>query len=274
VKLVNLGCGSSLHPDWINIDIHPSSPGVLRYDLLQGLPFENASVDVVYASHVLEHFAKEEGVATVKEIYRVLRRGGLARIVVPDLEQAARNYIECSEKVRLKSEPFEQENHKWAIIELLDQMVRQKSGGEMKKYWHQMELVNEDYIASRIGPEFSQSRSHFLRTFEGLQEKHSKPAARNNLGRRHSLRMKLLQKIFGITKDEFNYLMFRRAGELHKWMYDEISLSRLLQDTGFIEIRRADYSSSAIPNWEKYRLLDSQDDAPRKPDSLFMEARK
>jgi SAM-dependent methyltransferase len=48
---------------------------------LTRLPFEDASWDCLYASHVLEHVADDE--AALREIRRVLRPGGLAILPVP-----------------------------------------------------------------------------------------------------------------------------------------------------------------------------------------------
>jgi SAM-dependent methyltransferase len=51
-----------------------------KVDLLS-LPFEDASYDFVYASHVLEHILDD--LAAIKEIRRVLRPGGMAILPVP-----------------------------------------------------------------------------------------------------------------------------------------------------------------------------------------------
>ena len=48
---------------------------------IQDLPFEDASYDVVYASHVLEHIRNDR--QAVKEIRRVLKPGGIAILPVP-----------------------------------------------------------------------------------------------------------------------------------------------------------------------------------------------
>ena len=54
-RLVNLGCGSRYHADWINIDIAAHGPGVIAHDLSKGIPLEENSCDAVYHSAVLEH---------------------------------------------------------------------------------------------------------------------------------------------------------------------------------------------------------------------------
>lgn len=56
-------------------------PGVDHRVDLQALPFADASYDVVYASHVLEHVPDDR--RAIAEIRRVLRPGGLAVLPVP-----------------------------------------------------------------------------------------------------------------------------------------------------------------------------------------------
>ena len=43
----------------------------------------------------------------------------------------------------------------------------------------------------------------------------------------------------------------RRRGETHQWMYDRINLAALLEDSGFVEVRRKTFRTSDIPNWER-----------------------
>ena len=109
-RLLNLGCGSAFHPDWINIDFHNHGGSVLAYDLRLGIPLPDATVDVVYHSHVLEHFTREGGVTFLTECFRVLRPGGLLRIAVPDLENIVRAYITTLEEVKADA-PGAEERH-------------------------------------------------------------------------------------------------------------------------------------------------------------------
>jgi hypothetical protein len=67
---------------------------------------------------------------------------------------------------------------------------------------------------------------------------------------------------------------FRESGEIHQWMYDRFSLSRLLRQAGFAEDRVCAAGQSGIPNFNSYGLDLTADGAVRKPDSLFMEAAK
>ena len=67
--------------------------------------------------------------------------------------------------------------------------------------------------------------------------------------------------------------IFRNSGEVHRWMYDRYSLSRLLIESGFINIHICQADESSIPDFNTYEL-DSCQGNVRKPDSLFIEATK
>lgn len=91
---LHLGCGTKVHPNFVNID------GNIRYrpdmwlDLRNGLPFPTQSVDRVYACHVFEHFYWDELVGIFRECFRVLQHGGGIRILVPSVELAVQAYLE------------------------------------------------------------------------------------------------------------------------------------------------------------------------------------
>lgn len=79
---LNIGCGSDIREDYINID-RAKNPGVdVVFDLEElPYPFEDNSVDEIYASHILEHF--QDPIAIIHELHRILKVGGQLRIKVP-----------------------------------------------------------------------------------------------------------------------------------------------------------------------------------------------
>jgi predicted SAM-dependent methyltransferase len=64
----------------------------VHHDLAHSLPFEDASVDVVYSSHFVEHLFRDEAAVLMRESLRILKPGGLVRVCVPDLAYAVERY--------------------------------------------------------------------------------------------------------------------------------------------------------------------------------------
>lgn len=89
---INAGCGANIKEGWHNLDIEPNH-GVTVCDLTKMLPFSNASVDVVFSEHAIEHFTFEQGAAMFREFARVLRPGGYLRVATPDLRVLAYHYL-------------------------------------------------------------------------------------------------------------------------------------------------------------------------------------
>jgi len=44
------------------------------------------------------------------------------------------------------------------------------------------------------------------------------------------------------------------TGEVHRWMYDRHSLTRLLSEAGFVNIRQISNTTSRIPEWDQQNL--------------------
>jgi len=108
---VNIGCGTTAPLGWYNIDNSPTiwlsrlplarrlfrTPAwprnVRRFNVLKGVPFADETVDVIYSSHTFEHFTYADSLALARECFRVLKPGGMLRLVVPNLEQLVHDYL-------------------------------------------------------------------------------------------------------------------------------------------------------------------------------------
>jgi SAM-dependent methyltransferase len=259
VLRLNLGCGSICHPDWINLDFIASRPDVVACDLRKPLPFADASADACYASHVLEHFGREHARAFLMQCRRVLRSGGVVRIVVPDLENIATAYLGSMDQSAA--------NHDWMTLELIDQMVRTAPGGEIHKVLTSGGNANADFIVSRVGldaeallagkPQSTGGKPGWRHYLRRLREKAAGVAAGLVLGRE--------------GYDALNDGLFRRSGQVHLWMYDRVSLAALLIECGFASPRVCKADDSAIAGFSGTGF-DVVQGRVRKPDSLFMEA--
>lgn len=91
LKYLHIGCGDNVLPKpFINID-NRKKKGVLNLKAYP-LKFKTNTFDLVYASHILEHFKKKQVVKVLVEWVRVLKPGGVLRISVPSFENLAKIY--------------------------------------------------------------------------------------------------------------------------------------------------------------------------------------
>jgi len=145
------------------------------------------------------------------------------------------------------------------MLELYDQTVRNKSGGEMLEYWKQTPMPTENFVVERMGQEVLKVLSKLRVQNRKLSESRSQKKPQMN----------------AVNNDSMEQIIkFRRTGEIHQWMYDRYSLKKLLGISGFQNIRHRKADESMIPDFNTYLLDIETDGSVRKPDSLFMEAVK
>jgi predicted SAM-dependent methyltransferase len=125
---INIGCGRMPTPGWRNFDnsisLHlsrfPGLPRILRGlrliddsqyqfirfahendigfgDATKGLAIQDACVDVIYSSHMLEHLDRNDVTSFLKEAFRLLRPGGTIRIAIPDIKKMVDHYNETGD---------------------------------------------------------------------------------------------------------------------------------------------------------------------------------
>ena len=276
---LNVGCGTRIRPGWVNVDM-ATVDGVVSHDIRRGLPFPAHSFDLVYHSHVLEHLAPEQGRALLEDCYRVLRPGGVLRVVVPDLERIARDYLEVLEQGRREAGPEWVARHEWMVIELIDQSERDRSGGRMARVLLEPELPHRDFVMERGGAELRSLRE---RVESRMSAADAGAPRRSPLSHRIARRarrllspkqtMERLRRLL-LGREDWEALQigrFRRRGEIHRWMYDEFSLGTALTKAGFVEVRSTGAAESRVPGWADETLDTEPDGSVYKPHSLFME---
>jgi SAM-dependent methyltransferase len=113
-RLVHYGCGLDAPEEWINFDASPAirlqhnplsnfllrpifnvrfPKNILYGDIVKGLPVDKNNCDAIFCSHVLEHFSLEDFRKALRNTYDILKIGGIFRLIMPDLEVYARNYL-------------------------------------------------------------------------------------------------------------------------------------------------------------------------------------
>jgi predicted SAM-dependent methyltransferase len=114
---LNLGCGKMVVDGWINVDYSLGArlaklrifaslnkklkffktdwdSRIMIHNLTKRLPWDDSTVDIIYSSHTLEHLTRLQGDKFLSECYRVLKKGGILRIIVPDLAYLIQQYSE------------------------------------------------------------------------------------------------------------------------------------------------------------------------------------
>jgi SAM-dependent methyltransferase len=265
-RVLNFGCGATFHADWVNLDASPASPQIITWDLRRGFPFEENVFDAVYGSHVLEHLKPEVAMQVLCDSFRILKPGGIIRIVIPDLETIARLYLQSLEGA-IAGDVEAQMRYDWMILELYDQAVRTTTGGEMACYLRAgLDERQARFIARRVGE-------------EALPKHHAvSPSGQRLPSLIRAIRRRIASAcVFLLLGREgaaaLREGLFRRGGEIHQWMYDRFSLARALAQAGFTEVSCHAADESAIEAFASYGL-ETLGGRPRKPDSLYVEGRK
>lgn len=116
MRYVQYGCGLCAPDQWVNYDASPTikvqkmpvigsvikkafghsvefPSNVLHGDIIKGLPEQDNSCDAVFCSHTLEHLSLGDLRTALRNTHKILKKGGVFRLVLPDLEYEARQYI-------------------------------------------------------------------------------------------------------------------------------------------------------------------------------------
>jgi len=88
---LNLGCGRRILKGYINIDSNPVE-NVVVMDV-RILEFADEAMDEILAEFVLEHIPYYEVPETLWEWWRVLKQGGILKLMVPDFEMIVKAYL-------------------------------------------------------------------------------------------------------------------------------------------------------------------------------------
>lgn len=93
-RYLNLGCGNVYLPQMINVDFFTNRRKDYGLDLRYPFKMPDDSMDGIFCDHTMEHLSYEELEVSLRECCRVLKPGGVLRIVVPDMSLFATKYAE------------------------------------------------------------------------------------------------------------------------------------------------------------------------------------
>jgi len=267
--LLNLACGAKISfvGNWANVDYSSPYGNVIEMNILDGLIFQDGSFDAVYTAQFIEHLSPREGKVVLREVLRVLKPGGVLRIVTPDMEELANTYLRYLDALKGHDHADVENKYDWIRLEIFDQIVRDHSGGEINQFVEHCDDGMKVYLSERLGytySSFSMPRSVKRNYISmGSVSKLLKKALR-----------KLIRMVVNLIGSRASKIgRFRQSGEVHRYMHDIYSLSRLLRESGFTSITRVDPYTSAIPDWGMFEL-DVIKGVPDGPLSLYVEAKK
>lgn len=174
---INIGCGPTGQIDgFINLDNSPSvilarfpmlktvlnKLGVIseqqykadwrrvtRCDVSKRLPFGDESVDKIYSSHFLEHIPQEKGVRVLMECFRVMKRGAVMRLVVPDLLWHAERYVENTKSMLVIPHPQDRSAHDAFLHTVYGAYLSKKRYGAEHCYMYDFPTLN--FILKEVG---------------------------------------------------------------------------------------------------------------------------
>jgi predicted SAM-dependent methyltransferase len=92
---INLASGQRpFKKPWINVDIRHQGYDIDIEADVKELPFEDESCDILVAHHLWEHIPLEQQEETIREWYRVLKKGGILSIHIPNMKELCKAWLE------------------------------------------------------------------------------------------------------------------------------------------------------------------------------------
>lgn len=262
-KYVNLACGNNFvnNSDWLNLDFIERE-GVKKTNLLDKLQLKDSSIEAIYCSHFVEHIPKKYLNFFFNECKRVLKVGGVMRIVVPDFEKMAKEYLDQRVKGNNLKANF-------MMTSIIDQFVRKEPGGELAEEISQLSAADnkelKQYVLDRVGNVFEDSNTSLGNFDRKLSTKLINIISK--------IYVKLILSLIPKTFYSQNVSM-AEVGELHKWIYDKHLLTNILIDCGFMNVQEVNHDYSKINNFPLSLDTNKYGKPIKGLDSLFLEAIK
>jgi predicted SAM-dependent methyltransferase len=171
---VQYGCGWSAPRTWRNFDASPTLrfekiPGLGRLytknarrfpsnveygDIVKGLPLKPNSCDAIFACHVLEHLALNDFRVALLHTHKLLKHGGVFRMIVPDLRVLAEEYVNSSDPLAahdfIRKTSLGVETRRRGVVGLITAWLGNSSHLWMWDYNSlQYELTNAGFVSIR-----------------------------------------------------------------------------------------------------------------------------
>lgn len=150
--LLHIGCGDIDAPGFINVDAQPY-PHVhhVRDDITDLAMFADASADLVYMCHVLEHVPRRQILDVLAEMRRVLRPGGVLRISVPDFDRLVDIYCSTGRDPDRVIDPLlgshanAYDVHYWIFTRASLSAILMRAGFDAVRDWDPLRCAHHDF---------------------------------------------------------------------------------------------------------------------------------
>jgi predicted SAM-dependent methyltransferase len=178
---LHLGCGRRYIPGFVHIDVvdYPHVDHVSSIDNLSFL--QDASVELIYNCHVLEHFKRREVGRVLGEWHRVLAPGGRLRISVPDFAALCQVYTRTRDLALVIGPIFGRQDYLYNIhynlfdFDTLKLELERAGFREVHRYdWRETEHAHIDDYSQAYIPHMDKERGVLV----SLNVECLRPAAR------------------------------------------------------------------------------------------------
>lgn len=251
-RFYNIGAGDFYHPYWTNLDagqeyylnMVPNNNVSIDYNIFdkKPIPVEDGKAELLYCSHTIEHVDNISVEYLFRDCYRILKPGGVFRVICPDIDLAYKAWKNNNKDffywINSKSAVENFEKHCLAIP-LSKASITQ--------------IFLEDFAAAAseialVGSETRISDERFKEIFEQLEYEQA------------------LDYCISFCTEE----MQRKFPFRHMNWFNQKKLTKLFRDAGFSDIRLSGYLQSTVPVLRSDLYFDQN--MPNV--SLFMEAIK
>lgn len=98
--MINLGSGHWKFDGWVNVDLDLESQPDVCVDLSGGLPFRDSCADFMHTEDFIDQLDQSHAIQFLCECHRILKPGGVIRVLTPDVEQLANMYLNEPEALK------------------------------------------------------------------------------------------------------------------------------------------------------------------------------
>ncbi len=116
-KKLEIGAAAVRKPGWLATDYDATGTDALQLDATQPFPVPSGSFDYIYTEHMVEHIPYVGAQSMFKECLRILKPGGVIRVVTPSIGFLTR--ILSSDRSK-----FEESYRNWSVSSFVPEAPR------------------------------------------------------------------------------------------------------------------------------------------------------